>query len=96
MDINHTHLADIRLPKQYNSLIARLCNIYGLDLTIRYFLNLSVEQFSEKRGIGRLYVERFDKLHRYLTDVVLERFKDDPLIAVPSSPSMGAVNRVGL
>lgn len=55
-------LRDTQFPKEYSSLIARVCSLYGSDLTIGELLTIDIDEFASKRGVGRLYAHRLEKL----------------------------------
>lgn len=62
-------LQDLSTPCGFSSLLARIQTIYGKDVTVQEFLNISEDDFAAQRGIGHLYVTRF----RQLQDHVLQQ-----------------------
>jgi hypothetical protein len=60
-------LRDTQFPKEYSSLIVRVCSLYGKNLTISELLTIDIDDFAAKRGVGTLYTRRLAKLKDMIT-----------------------------
>lgn len=55
-----------RLAREYSSLLARIRTLYGKDITLQEFLDISADNFAVQRGIGSLYVTRLQRLQEHI------------------------------
>lgn len=57
------------LPDRFSRLVARLQTLYGSDLTIGGFRNITEEQFASRQCVGVKYVSLFRDLQAYLENL---------------------------